>query len=235
MFWNKKKPTHIDGASEILELASRLGIERRQNVRIRYSPKVNVCKLPRVAFGGIFLPVQDISVGGCCLLDVDDLLGTHIGKEVELEMHWMTAVERVRVKIVSSVHERRHIQFISMRKSRENLLRRLMFSGVRGLSVWRHSPTVDDGPVLVADELWSSFHGDSVTLETDVHLNATIFFCNTKYSVYKNSWPTKNESSPCTKPEIEQLILFLSNIPSPSLGLLKIRDDLLAQVDRSDL
>ncbi len=227
MFWSKKKPIQFDNPSGVLELATRLGIERRQNCRIRYPNFVNLCKLPQVAFGGTQLPVQDISAGGCCLLDPESLLGQSMGREVELELHWMTGTDRIRAKIVSSVNDRRHLQFLNLNSNRQNLLKKYMAPGVRGLSVWRHSPTTEEGPVLQAEQLWSSLHGDSIVVERDATTIATIYFLGVRYFVYHESWPLKEGDARATRPELEQLILFLTNIPSVSEELIHVRDVLL--------
>jgi len=240
MFWRKKKTMLLDPPSDLFELATKLGVERRLNSRVRYVPsplqshlKFPLCKLPSVSLGDKFLSVHDISTGGCCLIDSDNLLGSKIGQEVELNLHWTTGREQVRCKIVAGVNERRHVQFVNLSETRQALLKKFMYPGIRGLAIWRHGTGGgENGPVLVADELWSSLHGDSVTVERDVHLVATLFFMGEHYQIFREAWPRKGQGRSCSKPELEQLILFLTNIPSPSPMLEQIREDLLRQLDR---
>lgn len=217
MFWRKRKPDIIDSPSDLLGLAERLGVERRLNVRVRYPRGARLCKLPGVRFQGSDLRVQDISVGGCCILDPYEILGSEIGQDIELEMRWMTGDEKVRARIVARVDHRRHIQFNELSAQRQNQLRKYMVSGVRGASLRKHLNPDPSGPGLAAAEIWSSLHGDTVTLENDLHRMAQVHLNAESFLFLKESWPIKESNSQmCSKIEFEQIILFLANIPYPS-------------------
>lgn len=220
MFWRKRKPELTEEGPSLQMLATRLGVERRKNLRVRYAPHLAVAKLPEISIEGSFLKIQDISVGGCCLLDPGELLGPSIGQDVELNLHWPSATEITQCRIVSRVDYRRHIQFLNLPRYRRRQLERSMAPGIRGLSLRNHLFGLElGGPALHAAELWSSLLGDSVTLESDVHRIAQIHFENGQYLIYKESWPTKADGKKCSRAEFEQLLLFLSNVPLASQGI----------------
>ncbi len=226
MFWRRKKVTlSSEDESSVLTLASKLGVERRRMVRIRYPRNLNVCKLPEVAFLGQPLKIVDISVGGCCLLDPNGFLGSAIGQDIQLEIHWVTGKETIQARIVSRVDHRRHIQFLNLNTNRQTQLKKFMFSGVRGLSMRQAFGSEVNGPDLAAAEIWNSPHGDSLVIEHDVHRLAQVHLFATDFVLFKGAWPQRVHQ-PCTKLELEQIILFLVNIPIPSARLKTIVEQL---------
>src|SRR5689334_11825069 len=102
MFWRKRKPHEIKATQSLLQIVTRLGVERRSNVRVRY-PNVAFNKLPEIFYSNYKFKVKDVSVGGCCLLDPEQVLGPQVGHDVELEMHWPTGIEKVKARIVARV------------------------------------------------------------------------------------------------------------------------------------
>jgi hypothetical protein len=216
MFWPKKKPSINDFPSDLLKLATQLGVERRQNVRVRYS-RQPICKLPVVGVNAQLLKMHDISVGGCALYDPEEVLGSEIGRSFELELHWTTGPEKVLARIVARVDNRRHIQFLDLSPTRQLQLRRNMTPGVRGSTVRRQGHGLGvETPGLMAAEIWSSLHGDSVVLENDVHRIAQLQIAGDAYLVFKSAWPMKPSGQTCSKVEFEQIVLFLTNVPKPS-------------------
>lgn len=229
MFSRKKKPLIDDFSSNLLRLATQLGVERRLNARVRY-PRLPVCKLPEAAHRGMLLELHDISAGGCCLFDPEEVLGPQIGQEIELELRWTTGNEKVRARIVGRVNDRRHIQFLDLTPTRQSQLRRYMTAGVRGGAIRRHGNALGhDIPPLMAAEIWSSFHGDSLIVENDEHRLAQIQLFDESFLIFKDAWPARGpERTPCTKIELEQLVLFVVNIPQPSGGVSRLRETLEA-------
>jgi hypothetical protein len=225
MFWNRRKPPQMDQTPSLLALASKLGVERRLNVRVRYPNNVRVCRLPEVAFEGHELKVQNISVGGCAVLDPIEYLGPSVGLDIKLTLHWSTVAEAVNARIVSRVDHRRHVQFLNLSSGRQGQLIKSMTFGVRALSMVKHAHPSELGPSIEAVELWSSAHHDSLIVETDVHRLAQLFVNGDQYVIYREAWPKRAKGAPCSRLEFEQLILFLANIPVPSpavMGLLSL-------------
>ena len=226
MFWRKKKSPIYDHPSLIHTLASRLGVERRQNIRVKYPSRAPVCRLPRIAYGGQYLAVRDISVGGCCVVDPQGVLGSAIGNGLELSVDWSTVVEQVQCRVVASVTDHRHVQFLDLKDHRRVLLARSMASGVRAISVRRHAPARVPGPDIQAAEMWSSIHGDSVTIERHEHRLAQIHLQDQLFYIFRDARPLKPDNESSSRYEFEKLILFVSNILSPSPAILKLGRDL---------
>jgi len=231
MFWRKKKPHLEVSPSDLLSLASRLGVERRLNVRVRYPNHVHVCKLPEISFAGHKFQVLDISVGGCCLLDPTEVLGPTIGTNLELELNWTTGSELIDARIASRVDQRRHIQFLNLGEKRQDLLKKYMAYGIRGSALRCHGTSNDSSLQLMAAELWSSLQGDSIIVERDMHRLAQIKIGDDQFMIFKEAWPARaNGQGTCSKIELEQIILFLANIPQiskPLSAMLTSLEDLL--------
>lgn len=232
MFWNRRAKNELNVAPTLQALATQLGVERRFNVRVRYPCSTQVCKLPEIYFQDQIIRVKDISVGGCCLLDPSQHLGPTIGNDIELNLHWSTAIETIRARIVASVDHNRHVQFLDLSKKRQTQLTKSMVHGVRGLSMTRHAASSELGPSMQAAELWSSPLLDSVVLEDGVHRIAQIHLLGEQFAIFREAWPNKMPGGRCTKAELEQMILFLTNIPLPSPqlnSLVKFLESLIAQ------
>lgn len=220
MFWRKRKPHEIQPTQSLLQLASRLGVERRLNVRVRY-PSVQLSKLPEIFYADYRFRVRDISVGGCCVLDPELVLGPQVGHDIELDIHWPTGLERVKARIVSRVDEQRHIQFLNLSRSRQNFLVKAMTSGIRGQTLHCHGFKHTKAELDVeAVEMWSSPLGDSVVLENGVHRLAQLEIQSETYHIFRDAWPQKVPGGKCSRLEFDQVILFLANIPGPSHALL---------------
>lgn len=228
MFWRKRKTDTLKEGPSLLALATKLGVERRFAVRVRYPQSARVCRLPEIYFADKILQVHDISTGGCCLLDPQQHLGPSIGTDIELNIHWLTGVDKIRARIISRVDHRRHIQFLNLSTNRQNQLTRSMNAGVFGLSMSRHASSVELGPTIQASELWSSAYSDSVVLENDVHRLAQIYLQGEQFVIFREAWPNKVPGGKCSRTDFEKLVLFLANIPSPTQGL----KDLLTNLER---
>ncbi|MGZ3722098.1 MAG: PilZ domain-containing protein [Bdellovibrionales bacterium] len=230
MFWNRRNKSELKDSPSLQSLATQLGVERRFAVRVRYPSSSQVCKLPEIYFQSDKLKIADISVGGCCVLDPDGFMGPAIGHDIELNLHWSTVIETVKARIVSRVDHRRHIQFLDISSRRQAQLTKSMAYGVRGTSMTRHAHSSDLGPTMDAAELWSSPHMDSVVVENDVHRIAQVYLNGEQFMIFREAWPNKLPGGKCSKPEFEQVILFIANIPLPSpplKGLLKYLEGLL--------
>jgi hypothetical protein len=227
MFWRKSKPPE-DGSS-LLNLASRLGVERRQMVRVRYPILSKVSELPQIAFKNEIFNILDISVGGCCLFDPRELLGPDIGNDVELTLVWNGKIEAIKARIVSRVDDRRHIQFMNFNAGHVCKLKDAMTFGVRGQSLRPSVPATQTEILIEADEIWTSLHGDSVIFENHVLRLAQIHIAGHQYHIFQQAWPTFANGKPVKALELERLVLFMTNVAQPSPRL-KNLNELLQQM-----
>lgn len=215
MFWRKTKSSIGEDDSSIQQLAGKLGIERRRAVRVRY-PQVTPARLPRAFFNGAEIVLLDISVGGCCAHDAAETLGTRVGIKTEMSLVWNDGkTDTIRVRLVTKVDRRMHIQFLDLPPAREELIRNLIVPGARGHWV-KHNVAEAQNVKLVAKEMWSSSYGDSVIIEEDVHRLAQISLSGINYRLFREAWPVKGAATPLSPSEVDDLALFLCNIPLPS-------------------
>lgn len=216
MFWRKRKPHHqVHAKVSVTQLATWLGVERRYAVRIR-SPHVPVSLIPTVSFADHALKVHDISVGGCCLIDTNEVLGASVGNDVHLILSWPDGSVSVHGRIVTRVDDKRHIQFLNLPVARLAQIKAAVEVGTRAQSLRASLETVEKGPTLAAREIWSSVHGDSVIIEDDIHRIARITFQRREYIFYKQAWPVKESNVPLTPEELGTLIVFLRNVKQPT-------------------
>lgn len=223
MFGKKKSTSLGQDVSNLQELAGQLGVERRRAIRVRY-PSIGGLRLPRLANGGAGIDLFDISTGGCCALDPAEILGTKVGIKSEVQLTWNDGkTETVGVRIVSRVDQRVHIQFLNLAASREEQIKSLIVTGARGQWVKMHHKDERTAQVHVqAKELWSSPYGDSVVICEDVHKLAQVTVYGIEHTFYREAWPVKTKDTPLSVAEVDDLSLFLCNIPAPSDWLLAI-------------
>ena len=225
MFSRWIKPRLSTPTVAVQELAKQLGIERRTNVRVR-SPFPATSLLPRFQSKGNYLRLQDLSVGGCCLIDDQEVLGPNVGAEIELDLEWDHRRIKVSSRIVSRVDHRRHIQFMNLPASWVQQIRQAMDSGVRGLNMRTNISTSGPGPTLDAQEIWMSAQGDSLAFRDDILVRAEVSLLQTVYRIYVDAWPTNVDGQSLGQEDFEKVLLFLSNIPQPSRLLKELLCDL---------
>ena len=217
MFWRKRKiKLDTDRPAPVNDLAGRLGVERRYASRIRYPQVLSSVLLPSAFFQGLPLKIHDISIGGCCLLDPSEVLGPSVGNDVHLILRFPDGGVSVHGRIVSRVDDKRHVQFLNLPKARAEELSVAINLGTKAQSLRSAIETVDQGPSLQAREIWSSVHGDSVTIEDHVHRLAQISINGVHHTFYKHAWPVTATGAPLTPKELAGLIIFLCNIPQPT-------------------
>jgi hypothetical protein len=214
MFWPKRKNL-LESDSDLHKLAGRLGIERRQNIRIRV-PTVQLRKLPKIEINNYDFKMADLSVGGCCLLDPAEVLGSRAGNVVTFDFKWNGESTRLKARIVAQVFRRIHVQFMDLSERLAEEIKMHTASGARGLWLNSHSRSVDKGPSLMASEMWSSPYGDSVVIFEDKHRIAEVFLYGITYTLFRQTWPMKSPDIALSRLEVADLLLFLCNIPNPS-------------------
>lgn len=225
MFWRKAKPQVNIAPTPLGDLVRRVGVERRQHLRVLL-PQATCAILPQASFEGAPLNMHDISVGGCCLLDPSEILGPNVGNDLQLGLLWHDGYFKVHARIVARVDHKRHIQFLDLAADRADLIRSGIVSGALAQAVMQNAQFPDDGPVLEAREVWSSLNGDSVILEDHFHRLARVMLQETEIALYRDAWPMKDGAKPISRLEMDHLLLFLCNIPLPSKPL----QELTAQV-----
>ena len=222
MFWRKRKDRVNEPAETLFSLARHLGVERRQNARI-LCPRVHLRFLPDIRHEGASLVLQDLSVGGCCLLDPGEILGPQVGNELDLTLYWTDFECGVRARIVSRVNLFRHLQFLN---AADDLIRRVKPAvdfGARAHSMKPAISAASTGPSLDAAELWSSPGGDSIVFRRDVQRLASLNVAERQIDFLEEAWPVDGDGRPLSPEECERAILFLLNIPQPSEALKELR------------
>ena len=200
-------------------LARNLGHERRKHARVAY-PARTTATLPSIRFQDQGIRIHDISEGGVCLLDEKDILGSNVGNEVLLHMLWhKDDSEPVRSRIVARGAHRRHIQFLDFSEKSAKRLREAMRAGLAAHGMNQAlAPMAFGGPLIEALELWHAPTGETLVLREDVHRLAELRCLGHDYILFKRSWPKRadNLSQSIPVEEFFALILFVSNIPTPT-------------------
>lgn len=229
MFWNKKDHPGLPKSPSLQDLAGRLGVERRANARVCY-PQRTTASMPAISFKGNAMRVHDLSVGGCCLVDTYETLGPNVGNELVLSIQFAGATEEVRSRLVGSINDRRHIQFLNLSPVRQEELKAQMAFGLRALGIKAGLKVVEQGPSLAARELWSSMNGDAVIVEDGDHRVAQAEINGELFYFYRNAWPVDRNLHVVVRPTLHNLILFLANIgySSPALKSLQAQLEELA-------
>jgi hypothetical protein len=218
MFWNKKSSPSFPQDPSLQDLASRLGVERRTNVRVFY-PERTTATMPAISFVGNAMRVHDLSVGGCCLIDLHETLGSNVGNELTLSLHFADGTEDVRARIVGRINDRRHVQFMDLKPARQEQLKAQMAFGIRAIGMKPGLKVVEQGPSLAARELWSSMKGDAVIVEDGVHRLAQAEIGGEIYYFYREAWPVDRNLQVVPTLTLNNLILFLANINYRSAAL----------------
>lgn len=206
---------------ELMGLAAAVGIERRQNFRITYAPGGAIGNLPSLTFMGNNLRIENISMGGCCLLDGEEVLGPAVGQDVTLSLHWVKDSQDVRCRIVSRVHQKRHIQFLNLSDRNRERVRHHFEPAYRGSVLRRVDSSSSPNMKLEACEIWVSNMEDAVTLFDHPHLRGSVLYRGVDYFCYRGSIPVfgSNRQRIVSEATFENVILMLSNVANASQEL----------------
>ena len=209
----------------IQQLAKKLGIERRLSPRVRY-PLTNLELLPSVHSDKFSLRIQDLSMGGCCLIDPKEVLGPSIGNDIRLQIRWENQISDIDARVVSRVDHRRHIQFLNLSNGWQKRIRSTIEPGVRGASLRMAVNATAVGPTLDAKEVWSAATGDCLILCSEVHRRASFNICGGIYNLFYEAWPTNKDGQSINRGEFEALLLFLVNVVQPTQLIKEMIQDL---------
>lgn len=222
----KRKGTPDENAISLVQsYAQKLGIERRQSVRVRY-PEPYLSRLPSVFFESHKLRVHDMSVGGCCLLDPHEYLGPNAGNDVQLRLIWPEQEKFIRARIVAYVHVRRHIQFLDLQPELVQAIKVALAPGVLGLTMKPLIEPERHHVALHASEVWTSLNGETLAFLDDIHIAADLHLDGKDFRFPRNSWPVTTGNAPVTPLEFENILVFLENVPQPSQTLTNLKNQL---------
>jgi hypothetical protein len=221
MNWFKAFQGKKEKSYAMMDLISTLGLERRQSFRIRYPEGGALGELPTATFVGNRMTLQNVSVGGCCILDPKEILGPDIGLEISLAFHWPSDSQDIRARIVSRVDHRRHIQFANMDDLHQKRIAQYIEPSFRGSALRRVDASTSRRLTLEACEIWVSVMEESITLFNHPHLLGSIHYREQDYLCYRQAFPVfGNDRKRVVPPEtFDCLMLFLANTPNPSPSL----------------
>lgn len=229
MFWRRKKNSDNDPVYGVQNFAAQLGIERRRNTRI-LCPSEDLTSLPSVFFGARRLQVHDISVGGLCLKDADNILGPEAGIELELRLMWPGLERMVRSRLVSRVDVRRHVQFLNLDEERAEYIKRSIAPGILGQTMKPVLAGTQSSVKVQAREIWSSIKGDCLTFSASSQDYVELTLSGKTFRILQSSWPVTALGTPAETIEVEEILLFLFNCPRPSPALLDLQAQLRASL-----
>ncbi len=213
MSWSLRRKQH-GSVYQVHEYASQLGVERRKNPRAKY-PSQNLSSLPSVFYGSYSVPVQDVSVGGVCLLDVEDRLEQQTGNEVEFRLIWPDGEQIVRSRIVARVNPRVHVQFLNLNPDRAEAISKAIVPGIRGTAM-RPVDHPHQRIQLDAEEIYTSVHGDSLVINKAGTIIAGLNLLGREYTITRHFWPKIEKKYYVSPLEFEAILIFMANIPQAS-------------------
>lgn len=231
MTWMGRRRIVVNMPQSVASLARQHGLDRRRFARITL-PKADLGIFPVIRYSGREMPIVDMSVGGVCLFDGEDLLSQQLSQDIEIALIWPTRVDLVKSKIVGvSRHNHRHLQFLDLPEVSYNEIETLVRIGSRGQKI-AQVLTLKRGPVrLEVEELWTGYQGDGLVFydEQDSYCELTLF--NRTY-VFSRSQPhlvvedaeTGREAS---VQEIADAVICLANVNQPTLRILTLLSDLV--------
>lgn len=210
-------------------LATENSLDRRRTARVQYPEFGNVETLPKIRFEGRPIKVQDISLGGICLIDSFDSLRSTVGNEIDLELVWTDGVAMQRSLIVAAGYDKRHLRFLDLDSKsfvRLNLLLKPGFLGLKMRKILaKDAAHLDIG----THEMWVGMTGEALTIFPGTDLNmplAEVSIFGTRIFLYRHGAPVYCVKSKDTIPGqrikeslLYDLLIFVSNIRSQSQGL----------------
>lgn len=210
-------------------LATENSLDRRRTARVQYPESGNIETLPKIRFEGKPIKVLDISLGGICLIDSFDSLGSTVGNEIDLELVWKDGVAIQRSLIVAAGYDKRHLRFLNLDSKSFVRLNLLLKPGFLGLKMRKISVKDASHLDIGTHEMWIGMTGEALTIFPGSDLNmplAEISIYGTRILLYRHGPPVYCVKSKDTIPgqRIKQallydLLVFVSNIRSQSQGL----------------
>lgn len=210
-------------------LATDNSLDRRRTARVQYPEFGNIETLPKVRFEGRPIKVQDISLGGICLIDSFDCLRSTVGNEIYLELVWSDGVIAQRSLIVAAGYDKRHLRFLDLDSKSFVRLNLLLKPGFLGLKMRKILAKEADHLNIGTHEMWVGMTGEALTIFPGTDLNmplAEVSIYGTRIFLYRHGSPVYCVKTKDTIPGqrirealLYDLLIFVSNIRSQSQGL----------------
>lgn len=208
---NSKKAPYF--YPSIQQMASFSGVNRRKNIRVIYPRQEMAEKLPRIRYKGQEFPVQDISIGGACLIHRRTESEYIAGSDVILTLSWTDAEFLVPSQIVGLSFERIHIHFASLPPDVESRLNLSVKPGIIGNTFKKASVESNERITVSAKEIWIGNCGESLVFHKGVDDFTELFIFDLQFR-FRNGRP---EGSSIIDPAIcSDILICLANINSPS-------------------
>jgi hypothetical protein len=227
MAWIKAFNWKKTGYVEPYEIVKTLGLERRNNFRIGYPERGAIGDLPTMTYAGNVLHIKNVSIGGCCILDPDEVLGTAVGNEISVKVDWANESHHVRSRIVSRVENQRHLQFLDMSEKNQKRIGNYIEPAFRGGALRR----VESGSgslKVEACEIWVSALEDSITIFDHPQLLGSCLLNKQEFLCYRHTMPVygNNRDNPVPPEVYEYLVLYVTNVAKPSPAMQKFSQEL---------
>lgn len=224
--------------SSIEKLATKSAINRRRNTRVRYPHIGAVGELPQVFKEGQIVSVRDISTGGLCIFDYDNIFSKTVGEEFDLKLRWQDSEDNIHCQLVGYTDERLHIQFKNINTKSQVRLSMILKPGFLGTK-FHMVPNFKEK--LDADEMWIGPTGEWLTFYK-THFNEKLEnygemnYGRVCLSLSRSTPPRYNESSQkftkgqlASKTIINELLIVLSNFQSPTIRVKELIENLSQQ------
>ena len=219
----------------VLSLARKLNLDRREQVRIRV-PEIPCSLAPRFLISGSEFPLVNISMGGVCLKDMQNIFSNEVGQELVVTMNWLDTTSLVRCRMVAiSKHVQRHLCFVDLPPHLSQRIGKMVEAAMPGIKL-RPLPILKYSPAQTeALELWTGVGGESLAFYGADDLVAELVTVNLTYKFFQKIPPRVqlNETPTRTRPvkhqELFQALLLLENVERPSYRIVQLIVHLIAQ------
>lgn len=227
--------------STIPKMAAANALDRRKTARVQYPEDLSIENFPLIFFEGKPIKIQDISLGGTCLIDEFDYLQSTAGNVVNLELVWPDFVKVQPSVIIAAGYTKRHLRFLNLDPScfvRLNVLLKPGYLGLRMRKIYTPTSRLINSGV---SEMWAGLTGESISIFpyiNDYLPIAEISLFGVNVDIFPESVPVYRAGSSEFMPGqrislefLQNLLIFLLNIQSPSEAISKLVE-ILSKVHR---
>lgn len=201
----------------LYEMAQQLHLERRLHPRVRLPLSQDSYCGPIARVDGQIIRIGDISEGGVCLIDNDDVLRSKIGQKFVVDFectHENSIVQsKVESKLVGSNLNKKHIQFESTQNAFVSSIRPWINTGLRAIWMKDFASLQTENSPARFKLFWGSILEDSFVSSTDPRWEFELYLKGHRYCISMATWPSHFEEKVRVSPvEFDHLITFFSNI-----------------------
>ncbi|RME16399.1 MAG: PilZ domain-containing protein [Bdellovibrio sp.] len=198
-------------------------IDRRHNSRTNVPLFGKLSPFPIVKFQDQVWKIENISIGGLCLVDEKEDIDIIVGSFLNLELKWHDVKGEVKARLVGTSLKRKHIQFISVPGNVMEKIRLLIKPGYLGKKFNKVKLSHKDIHAGIK-ELWLSPSGDHLKIFQEEKAifnfqNDDIFIEN-KQGPYLLDSKKKKHLMPLSF--INDMIVCISNFKEPSEAVINL-------------